>query len=129
MWLCVMVNCHSNVYDLHAVCVRNELLLASQESSHQYWSSSGVQNFGEFTVGEEQLKGFTIRTLSVLEGNVRTVHMYLDPYEDPPSDSVPYHQLDTRWKVLQFQTITDVIEEMAKVQRRTGNHPIVIHCK
>ena len=100
-----MVNCHSNVYDLHAVCVRNELLLASQESSHQYWPSSGVQNFGEFTVdliGEEQLKGFTIRTLSVLEGNVRTVHMYLDPYEDPPSDSVPYHQLDTRWKVLQF---------------------------
>ena len=65
------------------MCVRNILLLVSQESSHQYWPSSGVQNFGEFTVdliGEEQLKGFTIRTLSVLEGNVRTVHMYLDPY-------------------------------------------------
>ena len=49
--------------------------LVSQESSYQYWPSSGVQNFGEYMVdliGEEQLKGFTIRTLSVLEAKVRT---------------------------------------------------------
>ena len=26
-------------------------------------------------------------------------------------------------------TITDVIEEVDKVQRRTGNQPIVVHCR
>ena len=26
-------------------------------------------------------------------------------------------------------TITEVIEELDKVQRRTGNHPIVVHCR
>ena len=26
-------------------------------------------------------------------------------------------------------TITEVIKELDKVQRRTGNHPIVVHCR
>ena len=28
-----------------------------------------------------------------------------------------------------LKTVTDVIEEVGKVQRRTGNQPIVIHCR
>ena len=28
-----------------------------------------------------------------------------------------------------LSTVTDVIEEVARVQRRTGNQPIVTHCR
>ena len=28
-----------------------------------------------------------------------------------------------------LKTVTDVIEEVSKVQRRTGNQPIVMHCR
>ena len=28
-----------------------------------------------------------------------------------------------------LKTVTDVIEEVSKVQRRTGNNPIVVHCR
>ena len=28
-----------------------------------------------------------------------------------------------------LKTITDVIEEVTKVQMRTGNNPIVVHCR
>ena len=28
-----------------------------------------------------------------------------------------------------LKTVTDVIDEVGKVQRRTGNRPIVVHCR
>ena len=28
-----------------------------------------------------------------------------------------------------LNVLTDVIEEVAKVQRRTGNNPILVHCR
>ena len=28
-----------------------------------------------------------------------------------------------------LKVVTDVIEEVAKVQRRTGNNPILVHCR
>ena len=28
-----------------------------------------------------------------------------------------------------LKTVTDVIEEVGKIQRRTGNNPILAHCK
>ena len=28
-----------------------------------------------------------------------------------------------------LKTVTDVIEEVGKVQRRTGNNPILVHCR
>ena len=28
-----------------------------------------------------------------------------------------------------LKTVTDVIAEVWKVQRKTGNHPIVVHCR
>ena len=28
-----------------------------------------------------------------------------------------------------IKTVTDAIEEVGKVQRRTGNHPIMVHCR
>ena len=28
-----------------------------------------------------------------------------------------------------LKVLTDVIDEVAKVQRRTGNHPILVHCR
>ena len=46
-----------------------------QEVCFQYWPTSGVKQFGEFTVdllGEEKLEGFILRTLSVLDTKVRS---------------------------------------------------------
>ena len=43
---------------------------------YQYWPTSGVQKIGEYTIdliGEENLEGFVIRTLSVVEGKVHIV--------------------------------------------------------
>ena len=28
-----------------------------------------------------------------------------------------------------LKTVTDVIEEVGKIQRRTGNNPILVHCR
>ena len=50
--------------------------LIIQNVCYQYWPTSGVQKIGEYTIdliGEENLEGFVIRTLSVVEGKVRTV--------------------------------------------------------
>ena len=46
---------------------------------YQYWPTSGVQKIGEYTIdliGEENLEGFVIRTLSVVEGKVRIVSVH-----------------------------------------------------
>ena len=49
--------------------------LVQQEVCHQYWPTTGIREFGEYTVdllGEEELEGFVLRTLSVLESRVYT---------------------------------------------------------
>ena len=46
---------------------------------YQYWPTSGVQKIGEYTIdliGEENLEGFVLRTLSVVEGKVRIVSVH-----------------------------------------------------
>ena len=47
--------------------------LPLQEVCYQYWPSSGIVNIGEYTIdllGEEKMKGFVLRTLSVLHSKV-----------------------------------------------------------
>ena len=49
------------------------LVEGGQESSTQYWPSSGVYQYGEYSVellGEEPLEGFTIRDLGVFDSKV-----------------------------------------------------------
>ena len=49
------------------------LVEGGQESSTQYWPSSGVYQYGEYSIellGEEPLEGFTIRDLSVFDTKV-----------------------------------------------------------
>ena len=52
------------------------MMILIQESSCQYWPVEGqVAQFGEFTVeliGQEDLSGFTIRTLEIQQSKVRT---------------------------------------------------------
>ena len=53
--------------------------LIIQNVCYQYWPTSGVQKIGEYTIdliGEENLEGFVIRTLSVVEGKVRIVSVH-----------------------------------------------------
>ena len=54
-----------------------------------------------------------------------------------PLQTVEAHQV-TQFQILNwnrdgvcdnFKTVTDVNEEVAKIQRRTGNKSIVVHCR
>ena len=50
------------------VVMTSALIEGGQEASAQYWPDSGIAHYGEFAVdllGEERLKGFTIRNLSI----------------------------------------------------------------
>jgi protein tyrosine phosphatase len=99
-----------------------DLVEAGQEECHRYWCNTGAVAFGEYCVDllvEEQQEGFIIRTLSVVHeqlGEVRQV--------------VQLHI--TNWApdghCSNLSSVIDVIAEMSKIQMRTGNHPILVHC-
>ena len=63
-------------------------MILIQESSCQYWPVEGqVAQFGEFTVeliGQEDLSGFTIRTLEIQQSKVSELHTELTTYEIIP---------------------------------------------
>ena len=50
--------------------------LPLQEVCYQYWPTSGIVNIGEYRIdllGEEKMKGFVLRTLSVLHSKVHSL--------------------------------------------------------
>ena len=68
------------VYDRKCavVVMVSGLVEEGQEASAQYWPSSGMTQYGEYTVdllGEEKLEGFTIREISVLEAKVSSSYV------------------------------------------------------
>ena len=70
-----MRNFWKMIYDRKSavVVMVSGLVEGGQESSAQYWPSSGITHYGEFSVdllGEEPLEGFTIRTLSIMDTKV-----------------------------------------------------------
>ena len=119
--------------------------LPIQEVCYQYWPGVGSQRFGEFTVellGEERLQGFVLRTLSAKTSQVILTQHLMQGYQAwcwvaPFLQSGSPHQVKqfhiTNWAFdcccSNLSTLTDVIERVARVQRRTGNRPIVIHCR
>ncbi|XP_064386406.1 uncharacterized protein LOC135334956 isoform X2 [Halichondria panicea] len=106
-----------------AVVMLTPLSENGKEACSQYWPESGnVTSFGEFTIdnlGEEVNTGFVMRQLSVLNKKTKK-----------PLQIIQIQILD--WKstgaCANFKIITDVNEEVVKVQRRTGNKAIVVHC-
>ncbi|XP_064386154.1 uncharacterized protein LOC135334773 isoform X2 [Halichondria panicea] len=106
-----------------AVVMLTPLSENGQEACSQYWPESGnVTSFGEFTIdnlGEETNTGFIMRRLSVLNEKTQKAHQLTQ-----------FHI--TNWnssgKCENFKAVTDVNEEVIKVQRRTGNNPVLVHC-
>ncbi|CAI8021866.1 Receptor-type tyrosine-protein phosphatase alpha [Geodia barretti] len=95
---------------------------AGREVCYQYWPSSGSKAFGEFTVellGEQKLTGFITRNLTVINNKSKEVQQLCQ-----------FHI--TNWapdgSCSRIKTVIDVILEVTKVQIRTSNKPIVIHC-
>ena len=113
-----------------------------QDVCHQYWPDSGKMQVGGFTVellGEEKLEGFIICTFSVFHKKVRyTVEVYI-----PLMSCIICLQSNKVQQVYQIRMtnwspdghcsnltgITDTIAEVTKIQQRTGNHPILVHCR
>ena len=91
----------------------SDLMERGEEASAQYWPSSGICQYGEYTVelmGEEPLEGFIIRDLSVMDARVHTYickfddhyHIYLvTDSESKPCDTVAHNQLEGQWSLLQ----------------------------
>ncbi|XP_064386224.1 receptor-type tyrosine-protein phosphatase alpha-like [Halichondria panicea] len=106
-----------------AVVMLTPLSENGKEACSQYWPESGnVTSFGEFTIdnlGEETNTGFVMRQLSVLNEKTQKAHQLTQ-----------FHI--TNWnssgKCENLKTVTDVNEEVIKVQRRTGNNPVLVHC-
>ncbi|XP_064386119.1 sushi, von Willebrand factor type A, EGF and pentraxin domain-containing protein 1-like isoform X4 [Halichondria panicea] len=106
-----------------AVVMLTPLSENGKEACSQYWPESGnVTSFGEFTIdnlGEETNTGFVMRQLSVLNKKTKQTQQIIQ-----------IQILD--WKstgaCANLKIVTDVNEEVIKVQRRTGNKAIVVHC-
>ena len=57
------------------IVMLSDLMEGGHEASAQYWPSSGICQYGEYTVdllGEEKLQGFIIRNLSVMDIKVHS---------------------------------------------------------
>eukprot|EP00731_Ephydatia_muelleri_P019055 Em0011g1095a len=105
-----------------AIVMLSQLEEGGKEVCHQYWPDQGIESYGEFTIesGEQEARdGYTIRTLYLAAAKSTQIHQVTQ-----------FHI--TNWSpdgvCTNLATITDVIEEVDKVQRRTGNQPIVVHC-
>ena len=65
------------IYDRKSavIVMVSDLMEGEKEASAQYWPSSGIYQYGGYTVellGEEPLEGFIIRDLSVVDKTVCT---------------------------------------------------------
>eukprot|EP00731_Ephydatia_muelleri_P037068 Em0390g1a len=105
-----------------AIVMLSQLEEEGKEVCHQYWPDNGVERYGEFTVERKELEdhdGYITRTF------------YLTSDKNTHVQQVTQFHI-TNWTpdgvCTNFAAITDVIEEVDKVQRRTGNPPIVVHC-
>ncbi|CAI8052760.1 Receptor-type tyrosine-protein phosphatase alpha [Geodia barretti] len=99
-----------------------DLVESGKETCYQYWPSSGSLTFGEFKVdllGEELMDNSVLKTLSVTHTETGKSHQVSQ-----------FHI--TNWapdgSCGKLNSVSSVVEEMTKIQRRTGNHTITVHC-
>ncbi|CAI8056628.1 Receptor-type tyrosine-protein phosphatase alpha [Geodia barretti] len=99
-----------------------DLVENGQETCYQYWPQTGLIQFVGYKVDlmeENVMEGFIMRKLSVYSEKASRTHQV-----------VQLHM--TNWSpdgsCSHLATITSVINEMSAIQRRTGNHPVVVHC-
>ena len=117
---------------------------------YQYWPGKRAQSYGEFRVellSEENRGGFLLRAFSVQQAKVSMVMLYMclkihsvkvsgdtnncllfntfQTVVQHSASSVPEWVSD--YQCADVNAIITLIEQVSKVQRRTGNHPIVVH--
>ncbi|CAI8024123.1 Receptor-type tyrosine-protein phosphatase alpha, partial [Geodia barretti] len=99
-----------------------DLVEDGEETCYQYWSKTGVAQFGEYTVDlleEKAVKGFLLRKIAVY--NIKTADAH---------QVVQLHMVN--WSpdgsCSNLPTITSVIREITDIQMKTGNQPIIVHC-
>ena len=96
--------------------------------------------FREYTVDlmeEILLKRFVIRKLVVINEKVRTLQKCVRALVTISTQTGSHHQVFqihiTNWRrdgtCSHLNTITNVLNKMYEVQRRTGNNPIIVHCR
>ncbi|XP_064386146.1 uncharacterized protein LOC135334769 isoform X3 [Halichondria panicea] len=106
-----------------AVVMLTPLSEDGKEACSQYWPESGnVTSFGEFTIdnlGEETNTGFVMRQLSVLNKKTKQTQQIIQ---------IQILGWKSTGACENLKIVTDVNEEVIKVQRRTGNKAIVVHC-
>ncbi|CAI8026742.1 Receptor-type tyrosine-protein phosphatase alpha [Geodia barretti] len=95
---------------------------ATKEVCYQYWPGKRAQTYGEFRVellSEGWKSGFLSRNFSVQQAKFAIAHQVWQFH-------IPEWSSDYQWRG-DVNAIVSVIEEVSKVRRKTGNHPIVVH--
>ena len=132
VWVCVSMG----------VCVCVYCVCVLQEVCYQYWPSGGSQRFGEFTVqllGQEDQTGFVFRNFTITNSKVWLHTSCITVFSQhhccvQSRETLNVSQFHiTNWapdgSCSNIKTVTDVIDEIIKVQIRTGNKPITVHCR
>ncbi|CAI8019243.1 Receptor-type tyrosine-protein phosphatase alpha [Geodia barretti] len=104
------------------VVMLSDLIELDEEVCYQYWPGKRAQTYGEFRVellSEGWKSGFLFRNSSVQQAKFATAHQVWQFH-------IPEWNSDYQW-CGDVNAMVSVIEEVSKVQRKTGNHPIVIH--
>ena len=153
IWVCVCAHvlcvCTMGSMGTMGVCVCVYCVCVLQEVCYQYWPSGGSQRFGEFTVqllGQEDQTGFVLRNFTITNSKVWLhtsciavfsqhhccTHIHTLCVQSRETLNVSQFHI-TNWapdgSCSNIKTVTDVIDEIIKVQIRTGNRPITIHCR
>ncbi|CAI8054857.1 Receptor-type tyrosine-protein phosphatase alpha, partial [Geodia barretti] len=104
------------------VVMLSDLIELDEEVCYQYWPGKRAQTYGEFRVellSEGWKSGFLYRNFSVQQAKFATAHQVWQFH-------IPEWSSDYQWRG-DVNAMVSVIEEVSKVQRKTGNHPIVVH--
>ena len=127
--------CPNSAHSMHTIFL--------QEVCYQYWPGERCQSYGEFRVelmNEEDNSGYVLRTFCVQHAKacclllrcLQTITLRFLFHSFQFSKSHQVHQFHiSGWNVSRHcgdvKTVIAVIDEIARVQRRTGNSAIVVH--
>ena len=118
-----------------------------QDVCYQYWPQTGSVQFREYSVDlmeEKTLKVLITRNLlSSMKGSLEITLVSKTQLHVSCSVCIHAPQTGSVHQVVQLHIATwrpdgscsslasvrDVIDQMCAVQRRTGNHPITVHCR
>jgi protein tyrosine phosphatase len=103
------------------IVMLSDLVEQGEEVCYQYWPGQTSQSYGEFRVelmSEEINDGYVMRTFCIQQSKLGKAHQVMQfQISNWTADGLSSH----------INTVISMIEQIAKLQRKTGNNVITIH--